>query len=423
MECPSCGTRADAGDRFCSACGTELAAARTDQDPGDGPAARRADPAGAGVEPGASEAGETTGAEPGADDRPTDPAPAEDSPEEPGAPRSGDAGRRSDDADGDDPPERRTASEPSDAAGDGWDDAAAEEELESWQKRCPECEAVLVSQAVRCTDCGARQPDVDAPEGEDGGGTPRDGESRRPESGEPRPREPRESSYRERPRRERPRESDRPPREGTDERGRTTDAGGGEVQYERERRAAPDVEEQRERPSSYRERPPREERPSRAERPPGERRPPREQRPREEPPRRASDDRERAERLSERQASRRADDDQPYEPAVPSSRWWAGVLVPAVLTFLGAAIGVAADPAALAAGTVPWIGDGAGLLELGVVLTPTLAPFALYFDRRYVAHETGHTPSAAYVLVAVPYVNLVVTALYLWWRQQWLGRA
>ncbi len=99
------------------------------------------------------------------------------------------------------------------------------------------------------------------------------------------------------------------------------------------------------------------------------------------------------------------------------------MLVPAVLTFLGAAIGIATDPTAIAAGTVPWIGDGGGLLELGVVLTPTLAPFALYFDRRYVTHEAGRTPSAAYYLVAVPYLNLVVTGLYLWWRQQWLSAA
>ncbi len=191
-----------------------------------------------------------------------------------------------------------------------------------------------------------------------------------------------------------------------------TDAGGGEVQYERERRAEPvssDREPAREAAGGYRERPRRDQH--------------RDEPPRREPARRPAPERDRSERLAERQAARRADADAPYEPAAPSSRWWAGVLVPAVLTFLGAAVGIAADPTAVAAGTVPWVGDGAGLLELGVVLTPTLAPFALYFDRRYVAHETGRKPSAAYYLVAVPYLNLVVTGLYLWWRQQWLASA
>ncbi len=294
-----------------------------------------------------------------------------------------------------------------------------EASLEPWQKHCPECGAVLVVQAVRCTGCGAHQPDGD------GVGTDADGReqparehgaadtgSDGPESPQRR-REAGESHYRERPRRDRRDESrDRrqrrePPREGRD---RTTGAGGGEVQYERERRTEP---ERRAEPGGSEREPPREAAGGYRER-----------RRRERPSReRSVPDRDRSERLAERQAARRADAETPYEPAVPSSRWWLGVLVPAALTVLGAAIGIAADPTAIAAGTVPWIGDGGGLLELGVVLTPTLAPFALYFDRRYVAHETGRTPSAAYYLLAVPYLNLVVTGLYLWWRQQWLAEA
>jgi hypothetical protein len=411
--CPSCGTRADVGDRFCSACGTALATEERGEPSGATAAAGPAD------DP--SDADGSSGGETGDDQH--------DETEEivwatdPAAPETASSGTEPTDGDGSDGtpadgggPDEGTGHDDGDR--DWTDDADAETAtLESWQKRCPECGSVLVAQAVRCTGCGATQPDTDTADDE------RDGDRRQhagqrdtadtssdaPESSR-RPRGAAEGRHRERrppDTRDEPRQPGRrrePAREGRD---RTTDAGGGEVQYERDRRVEGVDSERgppREAAGDYRERP-------------------RRQRPRREPARRTAPDRDRSERLADRQAARRADADTPYEPAVPSSRWWAAVLVPAVLTFFGAALGVAADPTAVAAGRVPWVGDGGGLLELGVVLAPTLAPFALYFDRRYVAHETGRTPSAAYYLVAVPYLNLVVTGLYLWWRQQWLADA
>ncbi|MFC4406074.1 zinc-ribbon domain-containing protein [Haloarchaeobius iranensis] len=408
--CPSCGTRADAGDRFCSACGTALATEERGEQSGQTAAAGPADSS--------SDADSSSGSETSDDQhdeseeivRATDPA----------APEAASTGTGPADGTERDRSNGGGASSESGGTQDAADrdrtDAADAETatLEPWQKRCPECSSVLVAQAVRCTGCGATQPDVAT--ADDGAGSDQaqhDGQRDDRETGSdgqsrPRRRDPPESRPRDRRRRDRRSEPQQPGRRepSRESSGRTTDAGG-EVQYERDRRAETIASEQEPRHGAggdYRERSAR-------------RRQPRE------PPRGPAPDRDRSERLAERQAARRADADTPYEPAVPSSRWWAGVLVPAVLTFFGAVLGVAADPTAVASGTVPWVGDGGGLLELGVVLTPTLAPFALYFDRRYVAHETGRRPSAAYYLVAVPYLNLVVTGLYLWWRQQWLADA
>jgi hypothetical protein len=86
------------------------------------------------------------------------------------------------------------------------------------------------------------------------------------------------------------------------------------------------------------------------------------------------------------------------------------------MLLLGAFIAVSNDPMALATGTLPWTGDGVGLLELGLVLTPTLAPYALFFDRKYVYRQTGWLPSAWYFLVAVPYLGVFVTVRYVWKR-------
>ncbi|WP_257298664.1 zinc-ribbon domain-containing protein [Haloarchaeobius sp. FL176] len=405
--CPSCGTRADAGDRFCSACGTALAAEKRDEPsgptaaaaPGNGSSDADSSSGGETSDDQHDESGETVWA--------TDPAAPEAAPTGTEPPDGG-GNDRSDAAGG----RNESAGAQGDADRDLTDDADAESaSLEPWQKRCPECGSVLVAQAVRCTGCGTTQPDVATPD--DGGDREQNGEQRgAPDAsshGESRPRRRDAAGSRSRERRgpdrrNEPRQPSRRRDPGRESRGRTTDAGGGEVQYERDRRTERVASQQEPRGDArggYRERPGR-------------------QRPRREPPHGPAADRDRRERLAERQTARRADADTPYEPAVPSSRWWAGVLVPAVLTFFGAALAVAADPTAVAAGTVPWVGDGGGLLELAVVLTPTLAPFALYFDRRYVAHEAGRKPSAAYYLVAVPYLNIIVTGVYLWWRQQWL---
>jgi hypothetical protein len=435
--CPSCGTRADAGDRFCSACGTALAEGRGETAAAGvahGPSDPENSPDGEtdedqhdeseeivwATDPAAPETA-STGAEPADGDGSDRPAAVAGGDEAPADGRVAGDERRTgaDDGSGqpaDGAPEESSVQEDGDR--DLTDAADAETAtIEPWQKRCPECGSVLVAQAVRCTGCGATQPDVETADDERGSDHDQHaGQRDAPDTGSDGPESPpprrgaAEGPYRERRRRDRRPEPQHPGRRREPARGgrdRATDAGGGEIQYERDRRTGAVASEQE---------PPHEAAGGHRERP-------RRERSRREPARGTAPDRDRRERLADRQAARRADADTPYEPAVPSSRWWTAVLVPALLTFFGAALAVAADPTAVAAGTVPWVGDGGGLLELGVVLTPTLAPFALYFDRRYVAHETGRTPSAAYYLVAVPYLNLVVTGLYLWWRQQWLAAA
>ncbi|WP_435345655.1 zinc-ribbon domain-containing protein [Haloarchaeobius sp. HRN-SO-5] len=277
--------------------------------------------------------------------------------------------------------------DPGREAGDRSADADAD--LESWQKRCPECGAVLVTQAVRCTDCGTPQPDAATDDGRaatglgshDGPGDRAGGPGRWDDSHgwSPGARPPRDGE---------------PPSDGR--RRRTTHAGGGEVQYERD--------------------------PTRSRGEDGSTGPGRvpgdtDARPHQD----AGRDPEK--RLRARQRSRRAtgSGSDPFEPAPPSDRWWVGVLLPALLTLVGSALAVWTDPMAVATGSIPWVGDAYGLLELAIVLTPTLSPFALYFDRRYVGHETGTRPSAAYLLVAVPYLNVVVAGLYLWSRQRRLA--
>lgn len=381
-RCPSCGRSAGVEDRFCATCGTSLAA-------DDGSIPTDASGSGDGsVRGGGPVDGPTPNAEPGPDETRTS-------------------------EDGGPPGESATPDDP------GWDDVTATErgsDVAAWQKRCPECDSVLVAQAVRCTDCGARQSDVDGSDPATAGTTDppedagrrersnRDADRRRGDAndGESRERGPRDPDRGRRERRRGNRPAP-PPENGR----RRTDAGRGEGQYGRERRtdAKPYANGREPRGSNGGSRD------RRREPDPGT---PHGRR--HEPSRR---DRDAA--LADRQAARRAGGEVAFEPTVPSERWWIGVLVPALLTFVGAAVGVSADPSAVAAGQVPWVGDAGGLLELGIVLTPTLAPFALYFDRKYVAYRTGRAPSAAYFLVAVPYLNLVVTGLYLWWRQQRLS--
>jgi hypothetical protein len=59
-----------------------------------------------------------------------------------------------------------------------------------------------------------------------------------------------------------------------------------------------------------------------------------------------------------------------------------------------------------------------------VLLTLVLsafAPFALYYDRAWVAARSGWTPSIAYLAVALPPVNALVAVVYLVRRGRAVG--
>ncbi|WP_435318001.1 hypothetical protein [Haloarchaeobius sp. TZWSO28] len=295
---------------------------------------------------------------------------------------------------------------------DGPDDPAppSDDDLPDWQKRCPACEAVLVAQAVRCTNCGATQPDASAPAGTTGdpatgvhGAGVRDGA--RPDTEASTEKWPHADSR-------------------ADPTRTTTDAGKGEVQYERERARDRTVEHQRDgRPGDD---------PARA---PGA-----------EHEVSAAPEATRQRRRTRRSAHWIEDigrdppeggwggkfaepktrgktveqGARPFEPEPPNENWWLGVLLPAGLTLLGAFVGVSQQPDLLAQGFLPWTGDAYGVFEVAAALTPTLAPLALYLDRKFVHQTTGWLPSKAFFLVVVPYLNILVTALYLWKRDQYV---
>ncbi|WP_439026016.1 hypothetical protein [Haloarchaeobius sp. DT45] len=283
------------------------------------------------------------------------------------------------------------------------DRPSTDPDLADWQKRCPSCDAVLVSQAVRCTSCGASQPDVSSSGAVADAETGFDGDTA--------------SGSRDTSAAPWPHADARPdPTHGT------TDTGDGEVQYERERArdrgrerttesggTQPDrVHEVTTAPDSARRR-----RPARRAdhwideigR---------------EPPAGGwggkfarSNTRDRGQDVAQRGP-------RPFEPEPPNENWWLAVLLPAGLTLLGAFVGLSREPTLLAQGILPWTGDAYGVFEVAAALTPTLAPLALYLDRKYVHHESGWVPSKAFFLVAVPYLNVLVTALYLWKRDQYV---
>ncbi|WP_267644185.1 zinc ribbon domain-containing protein [Haloarchaeobius amylolyticus] len=399
--CEDCGASVGRDDNFCTTCGAALAGGSRAQPTDDWAWGLDGDGAGAGPEFGSAtwddEGGDadpvgewedSTAGEPAGDPQPegsttTPPRPpdSEDSAETPDAAAS-------------------TASSPRD------------DDLAKWQKRCPDCGAVLVSQAVKCTNCGATQPDAAS-------GTPDTG---------------RESTSTTR---DWPHADARPDESlgtgsGPGESRHVTDAGKGEVQYERERardrnrgqtRADQPAPEPRDAPreheaSAYPDRG-RRDRGSRPRRPPDRSEHWIEDIGREPPAEGWGGKLAGAGKPGQKQRSVQRGE-RPFEPEPPSENWWLGVLLPASLTLLGLFVGLSQQPDLLAQGYLPWTGDAFGVFEVAAALTPTLAPFALYFDRKFLRQTTGWLPSKAFFLVAVPYLNLLVTAIYLWKRDRYV---
>lgn len=57
----------------------------------------------------------------------------------------------------------------------------------------------------------------------------------------------------------------------------------------------------------------------------------------------------------------------------------------------------------------------------GIMLGIFVAPPSLHFDRKYVQSESEWEPSRVYYLVAIPYLTIIVTAIYLYKRKKAIG--
>jgi len=106
-----------------------------------------------------------------------------------------------------------------------------------------------------------------------------------------------------------------------------------------------------------------------------------------------------------------------------NDNWWIGLVIAPLAVFGGFIFGSAYGFIQGFTGSSPIVlGSIATITEAGgIAIAIFVAPIALHFDRKYVMSATDWKPSRIYYLVAIPYVTLIVSAVYLYKRKKTIG--
>lgn len=104
---------------------------------------------------------------------------------------------------------------------------------------------------------------------------------------------------------------------------------------------------------------------------------------------------------------------------LPDDRWWLGLLVHPATFFLAFGLGFVGgfyrgvgNPAAAAL----FFPVASAVEILGIVAGLVAAPAAVYHDRQYLEATARWKPSPLAYLAAVPYLGILVAAVYLFYR-------
>jgi len=105
-----------------------------------------------------------------------------------------------------------------------------------------------------------------------------------------------------------------------------------------------------------------------------------------------------------------------------NENWWLGLLIAPLASLSGFIFGFWYGVVAATSQPPVLIGMLASLTELGgIALAIFVSPILLYLDQKYIKSVSQWSPSKLYYLVVIPYVSIIVSAVYLYNRRSIVG--
>lgn len=115
-------------------------------------------------------------------------------------------------------------------------------------------------------------------------------------------------------------------------------------------------------------------------------------------------------------------DESPTTDTQKNKNWWLGLLIAPLASLSGFIFGFWYGFVASTSQPPVLIGILANLTELGgIALAIFVSPIAFYLDQKYVTSVSQWSPSKAYYLVVIPYLSIIVSAVYLYKRKSIVG--